>query len=193
MTPLRRADLGRRRTAGALDWPAPARAQGDEVKGQAGTGKSRLVHASPAFDPNVDCPRTVLKKTPAQYMRGSPILAISNLPLHGARSEQASPAEGEGVCCMRALALAGGSTPPPTPLPRLCSGTQIAARAPVESRLVDAQPAVLGGGARGRQRMSEARIFLFLRCARNRTYAMGRAKTLALDRRRDAGSWSRAW
>jgi class 3 adenylate cyclase/tetratricopeptide (TPR) repeat protein len=125
------------------------------VKGQAGTGKSRLVHEF-LQTPELSS-WTVLKAAAAAYRRGTPYLAISNL----LRSwcgipEQAPPAEAKSRLHDALAALPAGSS---TYLPALHSLLEL----PVE----DADWPTLEPAVR-RQRMMSTAKELFLRWAQSR-------------------------
>jgi class 3 adenylate cyclase/tetratricopeptide (TPR) repeat protein len=139
----------------ALQSAAAGHGQLVAVKGQAGTGKSRLVHEFLQSPELSDW--TVLKTAAAAYRRGTPYLAISNL----LRSwcgipEQASAAEAKGRLHEALAALPAGSS---TYLPALHSLLEL----PVE----DADWPTLDPSVR-RQRMMSTAKDLFLRCAQNR-------------------------
>ena len=79
------------------------------VKGQAGTGKSRLVHEFLQSPQLSDW--TVLKTAATAYRRGTPYLAISNLLRSWCEiPEQASPAEARGRLHEALAALPAGSS-----------------------------------------------------------------------------------
>lgn len=139
----------------ALELASSGQGQAIAVKGQAGTGKSRLVHEflqSPQLSDWM-----VLKTAAAPYLRGTPYLAISNLLRSWCGiSEQASAAEARDRLSDALAALPAGSS---TYLPALQSLLEL----PVEdSDWPTLEPAVR------RQRMRSTVKDLFLRCAQNR-------------------------
>jgi class 3 adenylate cyclase/tetratricopeptide (TPR) repeat protein len=139
----------------ALQLAAAGHGQLVAVKGQAGTGKSRLVHEFLQSPELSDW--TVLKAAAAAYRRGTPYLAISNLLRSWcAIPEQASPAEARSRLNDALAALPAGSS---TFLPALHSLLEL----PVE----DADWPTLDPAVR-RQRMMSTAKDVFLRCAQNR-------------------------
>ena len=139
----------------ALELASNSQGQVIAVKGEAGTGKSRLVHECLQSLPLSDW--TVLKTAAAPYLRGTPYLAISNL----LRSwcgipDEASPAEAKGRLHDALAALPAGSS---TYLPALQSLLELA--------VDDADWPTLEPAVR-RQRMRSTVKDLFLRCAQNR-------------------------
>ena len=125
------------------------------VKGEAGTGKSRLVHEF--LQSSHLSEWTVLKTAAAPYLRGTPYLAISNLLRSWCEiSEQASPAEARGQLNNALAALPAGSS---TYLPALQSLLELAVD---DVDWPTLEPAVR------RQRMRSTVKDLFLRCAQNR-------------------------
>jgi class 3 adenylate cyclase/tetratricopeptide (TPR) repeat protein len=139
----------------ALELAAAGHGQLVAVKGQAGTGKSRLVHEFLQLPELSDW--KVLKTAAAAYRRGTPYLAISNLLRSWCEiPEQASAAEAKGRLNDALAALPAGSS---TYLPALHSLLEL----PVE----DADWPTLDPAVR-RQRMMATAKDLFLRCAQNR-------------------------
>jgi len=125
------------------------------VKGQPGTGKSRLVHEFLQSAQLSDW--TVLKTAATAYRRGTPYLAISNLLRSWCEiPEQASPAEARRRLHDALAALPVGSS---TYVPALESLLEL----PVE----DADWPTLDPAVR-RQRIMSTVKDLFLRCAQNR-------------------------
>jgi class 3 adenylate cyclase/tetratricopeptide (TPR) repeat protein len=125
------------------------------VKGEAGTGKSRLVHEFLQSAQLTDW--TVLKTAAAAYRRGTPYLAISNLLRSWCEiPEQASATEARRRLHTALAALPAG---PSNYLPALQSLLEIPVEDPDWPGL---EPAVR------RQRMIAAVSDLFLRCAENR-------------------------
>jgi class 3 adenylate cyclase/tetratricopeptide (TPR) repeat protein len=139
----------------ALQLAAAGRGQVVAVKGQPGTGKSRLVHE---FLQSAELSSwTVLKTAAAAYRRGTPYLAISNLLRSWCEiPEQASPVEARRRLQDALAALPAGSS---TYVPALESLLEL----PVE----DADWPTLEPAVR-RQRMMSTVKDLFLRCAENR-------------------------
>jgi class 3 adenylate cyclase/tetratricopeptide (TPR) repeat protein len=139
----------------ALQLAAAGHGQLIAVQGQAGTGKSRLVHEFLQSTQLSDW--TVLKTAAAPYLRGTPYLAISNLLRSWCEiSEQASPAEARGRLHDALAALPAGSS---TYVPALESLLELA--------VDDADWPMLEPAVR-RQRMRSTVKDLFLRCAQNR-------------------------
>jgi class 3 adenylate cyclase/tetratricopeptide (TPR) repeat protein len=139
----------------ALRLAAAGQGQVVAVKGQAGTGKSRLVHEFLQSPQLSDW--TVLKTAATAYRRGTPYLAISNLLRSWCEiPEQASPAESSRRLQDALAALPAGSS---TYVPALQSLLEL----PVE----DADWATLDPAVR-RQRMMSTVKDVFLRCAENR-------------------------
>jgi class 3 adenylate cyclase len=139
----------------ALALAAAGHGQLVAVKGQPGTGKSRLVHEFLQSPELSDW--TVLKTAAAAYRRGTPYLAISNLLRSWCEiPEQASPAEARRRLHDALAALPAGSS---TYIPALQSLLEL----PVE----DPDWATLDPAVR-RQRMMSSVKDLFLRCARIR-------------------------
>jgi class 3 adenylate cyclase/tetratricopeptide (TPR) repeat protein len=125
------------------------------VKGEAGTGKSRLVHEFLQSPQLSDW--TVLKTSAAPYLRGTPYLAISNLLRSWCEiPEQASPADARSRLQDALAALPVGSS---TYVPALQSLLELA--------VDDADWPTLEPIVR-RQRMRSAVKGLFLHCAQNR-------------------------
>jgi class 3 adenylate cyclase/tetratricopeptide (TPR) repeat protein len=139
----------------ALDLAGAGHGQVIAVKGQAGTGKSRLVHEFLQSAHLSDW--TVLKAAAAAYRRGTPYLAISNLLRSWCEiPEQASPAEARRRLHDALATLPAGSS---TYLPALHSLLELPVEDPDWPTL---DPAVR------RQRMMSTAKDLFLRCAQNR-------------------------
>jgi class 3 adenylate cyclase/tetratricopeptide (TPR) repeat protein len=139
----------------ALELASNGRGQVIAVKGEAGTGKSRLVHEFLQSPQLSDW--TVLKTAAAPYLRGTPYLAISNLLRSWCEiSEQTSPAEARGRLHDALAALPAGSS---TYVPALQSLLELA--------VDDADWPTLEPAVR-RQRMRSTVKDLFLRCAQNR-------------------------
>jgi class 3 adenylate cyclase/tetratricopeptide (TPR) repeat protein len=139
----------------ALQLAAAGHGQVVAVKGQAGTGKSRLVHEFLQSPQLSDW--TVLKTAATAYRRGTPYLAISNLLRSWCEiPEQTSPAEAKRRLQDALAALPAGSS---TYVPALQSLLEL----PVE----DADWPTLDPAVR-RQRMMSTVKDLFLRCAENR-------------------------
>jgi class 3 adenylate cyclase len=139
----------------ALDLAAAGHGQLVAVKGQPGTGKSRLVHEFLQSPQLSDWP--VLQTAAAAYRRGTPYLAISNLLRSWCEiPEQAPPAEARRRLHDALAALPVGTS---TYIPALQSLLEL----PVE----DADWATLDPAVR-RQRMMSTVKDLFLRCAQNR-------------------------
>ena len=138
-----------------LELAGAGRGQLVAVKGQPGTGKSRLVHEFLQSPQLSDW--TVLKTSATAYRRGTPYLAISNLLRSWCEiPEQASPAETARRLQDALAALQAGSS---TYVPALQSLLEL----PVE----DADWPTLDPAVR-RQRMMSTVKDLFLRCAENR-------------------------
>jgi class 3 adenylate cyclase/tetratricopeptide (TPR) repeat protein len=136
----------------ALESAAAGSGQLVIVKGQPGTGKSRLVHEF--LQSSLLSGWLVLKTAAAAYERGTPYLAISNLLRSWCGiSEQASPAEARSRLQEALAALPGGSS---IYVPAL----QWLLDLPVE----DADWPALDAAER-RQRMRATLKDLFLRCA----------------------------
>ena len=139
----------------ALELADEVRGQLVAVKGQPGTGKSRLVHEFLQSAHLSDW--TVLKTAAAAYRRGTPYLAISNLLRSWCEiPEEASPAEARRRLHEALAALPAGSS---TYIPALESLLEL----PVE----DADWPTLDPAVR-RQRMMSTVKDLFFRCAQNR-------------------------
>jgi class 3 adenylate cyclase/tetratricopeptide (TPR) repeat protein len=139
----------------ALQQAAAGRGQVVAVQGEAGTGKSRLIHEFLQSAQLSDW--SVLKTAAAAYRRGTPYLAISSLLRSWCEiPEQASPAEARHRLHATLATLPAGPT---NYLPALQSLLEI----PVE----DADWPALEPAVR-RQRMIAAVKDLFLRCAENR-------------------------
>jgi predicted ATPase len=139
----------------ALQLAAAGHGQLVAVKGQPGTGKSRLVHEFLQSPQLSDW--TVLKTAAAAYRRGTPYLAISNLLRSWCEiPEQASPTEARRRLHDALAALPAGSS---TYIPALQSLLEL----PVE----DADWPTLDPAVR-RQRMMSTVKDLFLRCAQIR-------------------------
>jgi class 3 adenylate cyclase/tetratricopeptide (TPR) repeat protein len=139
----------------ALQLAAAGHGQLVAVQGEAGTGKSRLVHEFLQSPHLSDW--TVLKTAAAAYRRGTPYLAISNLLRSWCEiPEQASPAETTRRLQDALAALPAGSS---TYFPALQSLLEL----PVE----DADWSTLEPAVR-RQRMMSTVKDLFLRGAQNR-------------------------
>ena len=155
LTPFvgRKSELAQLRRA--LELANEVRGQLVAVKGQPGTGKSRLVHEFLQSAHLSDW--TVLKTAAAAYRRGTPYLAISNLLRSWCEiPEEASPAEARRRLHEALAALPAGSS---TYIPALQSLLEL----PVE----DADWPTLDPAVR-RQRMMSTVKDLFLRCAQNR-------------------------
>ncbi|MEA3161272.1 MAG: hypothetical protein QOD95_2820, partial [Gammaproteobacteria bacterium] len=139
----------------ALDLAGNGHGQVIAAKGEAGTGKSRLVHEflqSPQL-----CDWTVLKTAAAPYLRGTPYLAISNLLRSWCGiAEQASDGEASGRLHDALAALPAGSS---TYVPALQSLLELAVE---DADWPTLEPAVR------RQRMRSTVKDLFLRCTQNR-------------------------
>jgi class 3 adenylate cyclase/tetratricopeptide (TPR) repeat protein len=139
----------------ALQLAAAGHGQLVAVQGEAGTGKSRLVHEFLQSPQLSDW--TVLKTAAAAYQRGTPYLAISNLLRSWCEiPEQASPAETTRRLQDALAALPAGSS---TYFPALQSLLELAVEDADWSTL---EPAVR------RQRMMSTVKDLFLRGAQNR-------------------------
>src|ERR1043166_8450710 len=139
----------------ALQQAVAGRGQVVAVQGEAGTGKSRLIHEFLQSAQLSDW--SVLKTAAAAYRRGTPYLAISSLLRSWCEiPEQASPAEARRRLHATLAALPAG---PANYLPALQSLLEI----PVE----DAEWPGLEPAVR-RQRMIAAVKDLFLRCAEHR-------------------------
>jgi class 3 adenylate cyclase/tetratricopeptide (TPR) repeat protein len=139
----------------ALELASNGQGQVIAVKGEAGTGKSRLVHEFLQSPQLSDW--TVLKTAAAPYLRGTPYLAISNLLRSWCEiPEQAPPLEVRSRLHDALAALPAGSS---TYLPALQSLLELA--------VDDADWPTLEPAVR-RQRMRSTVKDLFLRCAQNR-------------------------
>jgi class 3 adenylate cyclase/tetratricopeptide (TPR) repeat protein len=139
----------------ALQSAAAGHGQLVAVKGQAGTGKSRLVHEFLQSAELSDW--TVLKTAATAYRRGTPYLAISNLLRSWCEiAAQASAAEAKSRLHDALVALPASAS---TYIPALHSLLEL----PVE----DADWATLDPAVR-RQRMMSTAKDLFLRAAQNR-------------------------
>jgi class 3 adenylate cyclase len=139
----------------ALELAAAGHGQLVAVKGQPGTGKSRLVHEFLQSPQLSDW--TVLKTAAAAYRRGTPYLAVSNLLRSWCEiPEEASAAEAKRRLHDALAALPAGAS---THIPALQSLLEL----PVE----DADWPTLDPAVR-RQRMMSSVKDLFLRSAENR-------------------------
>src|SRR6476661_98161 len=139
----------------ALELASNGQGQVIAVKGEAGTGKSRLVHEFIQSPQLSDW--TVLKTAAAPYLRGTPYLAISNLLRSWCEiPEQASPADARGRLHNALAALPAGSS---IYVPALQSLLELA--------VDDADWPTLEPTVR-RQRMRSTVKDLFLRCVQNR-------------------------
>ena len=139
----------------ALELASNGQGQVIAVKGEAGTGKSRLVHEFIQSPQLSDW--TVLKTAAAPYLRGTPYLAISNLLRSWCEiPEQASPADATGRLHDALAALPAGSS---IYVPALQSLLELA--------VDDADWPTLEPTVR-RQRMRSTVKDLFLRCVQNR-------------------------
>ena len=139
----------------ALQLASNGQGQVIAVKGEAGTGKSRLVHEFMQSPELSDW--TVLKTSAAPYLRGTPYLAISNLLRSWcAVSADASAAEAKSALHDALAALPAGAS---SYLPALQSLLEIPVEDPDWPTL---EPAVR------RQRMRSTVKDLFLRCAQHR-------------------------
>jgi class 3 adenylate cyclase/tetratricopeptide (TPR) repeat protein len=139
----------------ALELAGNGQGQVIALRGEAGTGKSRLIHEFLQSPQLADW--TMLKTAAAPYLRGTPYLAISNLLRSWCGiADETSPAEAKSRLQEALAALPAGA-----------SGYVAALQSLLELPVEDADWPALEPAVR-RQRMRSTIKDLFLRCAENR-------------------------